>query len=102
MLSSMRRMVCARYREWLGVELAALPEPLFPAPLNSFCGLFDQRSYCIRLRYVNRVTARYLDDGRPRTLGHKTLGRRWNHPIVGGDQVPARLGLPRRLTDCPV
>src|SRR3989442_15949285 len=67
--------------------------------LNSFDGFFDERSHRIWLRHVDRVTARYLDDCRTCALGHETLGRRWDHLVVGGDQVPARLGLPRPLAD---
>ncbi len=67
--------------------------------LNSFYGFFDERSHRIWLRHVDRVTARYLDDCRTCALGHETLGRWWDHLVVGGDQVPARLGLPRRLAD---
>src|SRR5712691_8165857 len=36
---------------------------------------------------------------RTRPLGHGTLGIRRDHLVVGGDHVPARLGLPRRFTD---
>src|SRR3989442_16001748 len=46
------------------------------------------------------MTAGRLAHRRARPLGHETLSDRWNHPIVRHDQVPARLGLPRRLGDC--
>ena len=45
------------------------------------------------------MATRDLDDYRTRALGHKVLGRRWNHLILGGDQIPTRLGPPCRLTD---
>ena len=54
-----------------------------------------------RLGNVDRVTSRHLDDGRSRTPGHEALGGRWDHPVVGGNQVPARLRLPGRLADGP-
>src|SRR4030042_6983560 len=57
-------------------------------------GLFDERGHRIRLRHVDRVTARDLDDSRTRALGHEALSRRWDHLVVGGNQVPDRLGLP--------
>ena len=62
-------------------------------------GLFDERGHRIRLRHVDRVTARDLGDSRTRALGHEALGRRWDHLVVGSNQVPARLGLPSRLAD---
>src|SRR6266571_2966439 len=67
--------------------------------LHSFDGCFDERRHRMWLRHVDGVTARYLDDGRTCALGHETLGRRWDHLVVDGDQVPARPGLPRWLTD---
>src|SRR5437868_9721165 len=51
-----------------------------------FGSLFDERGHRIWLRYVNRVTARDLDDARPRALRHETLGRRWDHLVVSGHQ----------------
>jgi len=59
----------------------------------------DERGHRVWLRYVNRVTARDLDDARTRALRHETLGRRRDHLVVSGHQVPARLGLPRWLAD---
>src|SRR3989442_9548233 len=40
-----------------------------------------------------------LNDRRTRPLGHGTLAIRWDHLVVGGDHIPARLGPPRRFTD---
>src|SRR6266436_5726985 len=51
------------------------------------------------LRYVDGVTSLDLNDRSTRALGHSTLGVRWNHLVLGGDQVPARLGSPRGLAD---
>src|ERR1700757_576300 len=51
------------------------------------------------LRYVDGVASLDLNDRSTRTLGHGTLGVRWNHPVLGGEQVPARLGPPRGFTD---
>src|SRR6267142_6893192 len=67
--------------------------------IRLFGSLFDERGDRIWLRYVDRVTAHDLDDCRTRALGHEVLGRRWDHLVVGGDQVPTRLGPPRRLAD---
>src|SRR5258708_3263350 len=51
------------------------------------------------LRYVDGVASLDLNDRSTRALGHSTLGVRWNHPVLGGDQVPARLGAPRGFAD---
>src|SRR5258707_3214811 len=51
------------------------------------------------LRYVDGVTSLDLNDRSTRPLGHSTLGVRWNHPVLGGEQVPARLGPPRGFAD---
>src|SRR5260370_2126836 len=51
------------------------------------------------LRYVDGVTSLDLNDRSTRALGHNTLGVRWNHLVLGGDQVPARLAPPRRFAD---
>src|SRR5713101_2280395 len=51
------------------------------------------------LRYVDGVTSLDLDDRSTRALGHGTLRVRWNHLVLGGDQVPARLGPPRGFAD---
>src|SRR5229473_6573010 len=62
-------------------------------------GLFDKSCDSLGLRHVDGMAALDLNHRRARPLGHGTLGIRWNHLVVGSDQVPARLGLPRRLTD---
>src|SRR6266705_4171709 len=51
------------------------------------------------LRYVDGVTSLYLTDRSTRALGHSKLGVRWNHLVLGGDQVPARLRPPRGFAD---
>src|SRR6266699_3750994 len=51
------------------------------------------------LRYVDGVTSLDLNDRSTRALGHSTLGVRWNHLVLGGDQVPAWLGPPRGFAD---
>src|SRR5713101_2707167 len=51
------------------------------------------------LRYVDGVTSLDLNDRSTRALGHSTLGVRCNHLVLGGDQVPARLGPPRGFAD---
>src|SRR5258708_38873419 len=40
-----------------------------------------------------------LNDRRTSPLGHGTLGVRWDHLVLGSDQVPARLGPPRGFAD---
>src|SRR6266436_6258252 len=51
------------------------------------------------LRYVYGVASLDLNDRGTRALGHGTLSVRWNHLVLGGDQVPARLGPPRGFAD---
>src|SRR5258707_4508448 len=51
------------------------------------------------LRYVDGVTSLDLNDRSTSALGHSTLSVRWNHPVLGGEQVPARLGPPRGFAD---
>src|SRR5258708_23278261 len=51
------------------------------------------------LRYVDGVTSLDLNDRSTRALGHSTLGVRWNHPALGGDQRPARLVPPFPFAD---
>src|SRR5580765_3792672 len=41
-----------------------------------------------------------LGDRRAGALGHEALGWRWNHFVLAGHEVPARLGLPSRPADC--
>src|SRR5258707_6979463 len=61
--------------------------------------LFDKICDRSGLRYVDGVTRLDLTDRSPRALGYGTLGVRWNHPVLGGEQVPARLGPPRGFAD---
>ena len=51
------------------------------------------------LRYVDSVASLDLNDRSTRALGHGTLGVRWNHPVLGGEQIPARLRPPRGFAD---
>src|SRR5206468_8751993 len=80
---------------------AAIP----PGPLSSggglhtLGGLFDKSCDSPGLRHVDGVATLDLNDGRASPLGHGTLRIRRNHLVVGSDQVPARLGLPRRFAD---
>src|SRR5260370_31914272 len=50
------------------------------------------------LRYVDGVTSLDLNDRSTRALGHGTLRVRGNL-VLGGDQVPVRLGPPRGFAD---
>src|SRR5260370_2724221 len=61
--------------------------------------LFNKICDSYWLRYVDGVTSLDLNDRSTRALGHSTLGVRWNHLVLGGDQVPARLGPPRWFAD---
>jgi hypothetical protein len=63
-------------------------------------GLFNESCHSSRLRDVDGVAALDLNDRGARPLGHGTLGVRCDHPVIGGDQVPARLGPPRRFANC--
>src|SRR6202171_1784212 len=80
---------------------AAIPTTLLSGGggLHTLGGLFDKSCDSLGLRHVDGMAALDLNDRRTRPLGHGTLGTRWDHLVVGGDQVPARLGLPRRFTD---
>src|SRR6266853_264239 len=51
------------------------------------------------LRYVDGVASLDLNDRSTRALGHSTLGVRWNHLVLCGDQVPALLGPPCGFAD---
>src|SRR6266446_7276294 len=62
-------------------------------------GLFDKSCDSLGLRHVDGMAALDLNDRRTRPLGHGTPAIRWDHLVVGGDHIPARLGLPRRFTD---
>src|SRR6266403_481548 len=61
--------------------------------------LFNKIRDSSRLRYVDGVTSLDLNDRSTRALGHSTLGVRWNHLVLGGSQVPTRLGPPRGFAD---
>src|SRR6266550_3470462 len=50
-------------------------------------------------RYVDGVASLDLNDRSTRAPGHGTLGVRWNHLVLGGEQVPARLRPPRGFAD---
>src|SRR6202521_711234 len=75
------------------------PGDLIRCRLRASGGLFDKLCDGPRLRYIDGVAALDLNDRGARPLGHGTLGVRWNHLILGGDQVPARLGPPRGFAD---
>src|SRR6267378_2339278 len=61
--------------------------------------LFNKICDCFWLRYVDGVTSLDLNDRSTRALGHSTLGVRWNHLVLGGDQVPARKGHQRGVDE---
>src|SRR5260370_13246 len=62
--------------------------------------LLDQLDHGLRLREVDGMTALGLDHRRARALGHLALGRRRNHLVLGGYEIPAALALPGRFGDC--
>src|SRR6266849_4513487 len=80
---------------------AAIPPQLLSggSGLHTLGGLFDESCDSLGLRHVDGVAALDLNNRRTSPLGHGTLGIRWNHLVVGNDQVPTRLGFPRRFTD---
>src|ERR1700676_3232232 len=66
---------------------------------NRFNGRLDDRDHWLRVRNVNGVTANGFDRGGVRSICHETLGIWWDHPVLRRDEVPTRLGPPRRLGD---
>src|SRR6267142_6885178 len=75
------------------------PGDLLRCGLRASGGLFNKLCDGSRLRYIDGVATLDLNDRGARPLGHGTLGVRWNHLVLGGDQVPARLGPPRGFAD---
>lgn len=67
--------------------------------MHTFGCTFNQHCDGIWLRHIDRVAARNLDDCGTRALGHEALGRKWNHFVLSGDQIPTRFVPPCRLTD---
>src|SRR5229473_254092 len=67
--------------------------------LDALGGLFDKCCDRPWLRHVDGVAALDLDDRGTRPLRHGTLGTRRDHLILGDNQVPAWLRLPRGLAD---
>ena len=61
--------------------------------------LRDEVRNGLRLRHVDGVAPLGFDDGRTSALGHGTLRVGRDHLVVGRDEVPAWLRLPRRLRD---
>src|SRR6266516_2961172 len=61
--------------------------------------LLDEFGDGCRLRDVDRMAARDLDNGRTRPRRHLALCRWRDHPVFGRDEVPAWLAPPCRLSD---
>src|SRR5918999_1902882 len=80
---------------------AALRAPDYLARSRSHfgSGLFNEVSHGCRLRHVDRMAARNLLNGRSRSLRHRALGGRGDHPVFSCDEVPAWLAPPCRLAD---
>src|ERR671917_954756 len=62
-------------------------------------GTADQIRDGSRLRHINGMATLFLDNSRTSPLGHRALGRRGDHSIFGGHEVPARLAPPCRVAD---
>src|SRR5688572_11548678 len=78
---------------------AALSASSLCGRFHTLGGLLNQGGHGFGLGHVDRVTALCLDDRRAGALRHEMLGRRGNHLVLGGDQIPARLRLPRGFGD---
>ena len=61
-------------------------------------GLLDEVGDRVGLGHVDGVATAGVDDSRTSTLGNRPLGRRWDHPVLGGDQVPKVLSSPHPTT----
>src|SRR5258705_8093095 len=55
-------------------------------------GLFNESYDSTGLGHVDGVAALGLHDRRTRPFGHRTLGVRRNHLVLGRYQIPTRLG----------
>src|SRR5690242_2993408 len=62
--------------------------------------LFNESRDSLGLREVDGVAALGLNHSRTRPFGHCTLGVGWDPLVLGSDQIPARLGSPRRFANC--
>ena len=86
-------------------RVAGAPQPsLRPSPIlcvghGARGRPLEQLGDRLGLRDIDGVAAAGLGHLGAGALGHDALGRRRDHAVVGGDQVPARLGLPGRLGD---
>src|SRR6266404_3207781 len=61
--------------------------------------LFNKSCDSAGLRHVNGMATLDLNDRRARPFGHSTLRVGWYHLVIGNNQVPTWLGLPRRFAD---
>ena len=61
--------------------------------------LLDQVGYDLRLRDIDGVAGGDLADRGAGPVGQGPPGGRRDHPVFGGDEVPAGLGPPGRLAD---
>src|SRR4030095_719208 len=64
--------------------------------VHSFRGGLDEVCYSLWLRHVDRVTAGHIHCSCTGAFGHELLGGRWNHFVVGRDEIPGGLLFPRR------
>src|SRR5216684_2042955 len=79
---------------------AYTPLDLLSSSLHCPACLFNESCHSTGLRDVDGVAGLDLNDCGARQLGHGTLGLGWDHPVISGDQVRARLGPPRRFANC--
>ena len=87
LLGSRVNSPCATFRAPDGLRSrVARPRVDLARSRTHFSGcLFDEFSHGCRLRHIDRVATRGLVNGRTRPLGHRALGRRGDHPVLGGD-----------------
>jgi hypothetical protein len=64
-------------------------------------GLLDEGRDSSRLRLVYGMAARSFNYRGAGVPGHRALSVRWNHLVVPGDQVPARLRTPAAEATSP-
>jgi len=69
---------------------------------NAFGRLPNELGDCFWLRNVDCMASLYLHDAGSGPLGHKALRGGRDHPVIGRNEIAARLTLPGGLRDRPV
>jgi len=82
----------------LGLGFQSVAAQVFDgsAALQALAAACSMMSDGVGVRDVDCVAARHLDSCGTGTFGHLPLGRRRDHPVIRGDEVPARPDLPGR------